>query len=369
MAPEISPASADQLARTVLRERLGLRPKERVTIECYPSALPWAAGFVREARRANAFPLVHYEDETSYWTAVEGGKARLVGTLAEHEKALLDETDVYIFFWGPEDLGRRERLSGPAREATVAFNPEWYKRAQKAGLRGARMAIARVTEENARQFGVPLGAWRSRLLAASLGDLGRRAASARRLARALGRAGEVRLTHPNGTDLTLRLARRRVTQTTGELPPRDSRGMFGMMINVPDGSVYTSVDESCGEGTLVANRRTTANGPRLEGGRWTFSGGRLTSYRFKDGGSRFRELYRGASGAKDRVSFLEIGLDPLEGGLPFLEENEAGAVSVGLGSNQAVGGKNKSSLFTSLTVAGADLSIDGSPVVRRGRIV
>ena len=68
-----SPQEADRLARQVLTVRLRLKAGENVTIETYPTALPWALGFVREARRLGARPVLHYEDERSYWTAVDVG--------------------------------------------------------------------------------------------------------------------------------------------------------------------------------------------------------------------------------------------------------------------------------------------------------
>jgi leucyl aminopeptidase (aminopeptidase T) len=360
---------ADRLGREVLRGRLGLRPKEAVTIECYPSSLAWAAGFVREARRAGAYPIVHFEDEGSYWDAAEHGRAKLLGALPKHEQAALDATDVYVFFWGPEDTGRRDRLRGPDQDAIFAFNPKWYERAKKAGLRGARMAIARATEANARRFGVSVAQWRSQLLAASLHSPESLQPAVRRLEKPLGGRGEARLTHPNGTDLRLALADRPVQKATGALPPQRERGTFGFMVNVPDGSVYVAVDESTAEGTLVANRRSSAAGPILEGGRWTFRDGRLTSRRFAKGGSDFEAVFRRATGDKDRVSFLEVGVTPDLRGTPYLEENERGAVTVGIGNNASFGGKNQSSLFQCLTVAGASLTIGGKTVLTGGRIV
>ncbi len=369
MPDTISEDSSNRLARAVLRGRLGLRPKERLTIEAYPTALPWAAGFVREARRLGARPLVHYEDEAAYWDAVEHGHAKAIGTLAEQEWAALEETDVYVYFWGPEDIARLRRLPSATQEAVVAFNMDWYRRAAKAGVRGARMGIARATEPNARLFGVDLASWRDQLLAASLRDPKGIAPTAQRLERGLGRKGEVRLTHPNGTDLTLALRSRPVQKDLGLLAPAKARGTFGIMINVPPGSVYVSVDESTADGTVVANRRTTMQGGVLEGGRWTFEDGRLTSARYARGQAEFDRRYRAGTGTKDRPSFLEVGVNPALRGTPLQEENELGAVTVGVGNNAGFGGKNRSSIFEFLTLAGSTVTIDGRPLVRAGRVV
>ena len=122
---------ADRLAKSVYQHRLGLKPKENVVIEASPSTIKWAGGFVREARRRGARPLLQYEDETSYWTAIQEGHADRLGTPGEHEWAALDEADVYIFFFGPEHARRRAQLSEATLEKVTAYNGRWYERARR----------------------------------------------------------------------------------------------------------------------------------------------------------------------------------------------------------------------------------------------
>ncbi|MFY9717948.1 MAG: aminopeptidase [Thermoplasmata archaeon] len=360
---------ADQLARSVLTRRLKLRPKENVTIETYPSSLGWAAGFVREARRLGARPLLHYEDESSYWTAVEEGRTGLLGAPGEHEWGALEGTDVYIYFWGPEDIARRSRLSESEQEKLTAFNRQWYETARKSKVRGARMMIARVTEPNAKLWGVPIGTWRRELFAASMRDPALLKRGADRVERAFERGREVRIRHPNGTDLSLALAHRTVQVTLGAITPEGLKSRFGSMINVPDATVYTSVDESTAEGTLVANRPTTTGVAQRTGGRFRFKDGQLVGYRFSKGGASFAKEFRGSGTGRDRPSFLEVGLDPSIGQAPGLEEMVRGAVTAGVGGNVGFGGKTKVDFLSYLTVAGAELRVDGRPLVRGGRVV
>jgi leucyl aminopeptidase (aminopeptidase T) len=368
--PGPSVEDADRLARGVLRQRLRVRPKENVTIETYPSSLPWATGFVREARRLGAKPILLYEDERSYWTAVEEGRASLLGTPGEHEWAALGDSDVYVYFWGPETLARRRAVTEAEAEKLTAFNLAWYQAARKAGLRGARMGIARVTPANARLFGVPFGRWREQVFRASLRDPAALRASARSLGRRLERGRSVRIRHSNGTDLTLALAGRKANLTVGDVTPEMMKTAFGRMANVPDGTVYVAVDETTAEGTFVANRPTTSVGePPLEGGRFTFRDGRLVRSAFRRGGGSFRTSYRTARPGKERPSFLEIGLDPDLGGAPMFEESERGALTVGVGRNVGFGGKTDTNFLGYLTLTGAELTLDGRAVVRRGRLV
>ena len=369
MSPAITEARADLLARRVLVQRLGLKAKENVTIETYPSALPWATGFVREARRLGARPLLHYEDETSFWRAMDARHPEQLGTAGEHEWAALEKTDVYIYFWGPEDLARAQRCSDAAWAKAVAFNHRWYEVAAKAGVRGARMGIARVTEANARYWGVSENSWQRELYTASVSDPRRLVNDAARLRTFLERGRSVRIRHPNGTDLRLALAGRRPKVGLGFITPEARKTPFGLMQSVPDANVYVAVDEGTAEGHFVSNRTNgTFNAP-LRGGEFEFSSGRLTSFSATAGASMFRSGHRSGTAGKDQPSFLEIGLDPTIRTAPMFEESERGAVTVGVGRNAAFGGKNTSSFFAYLTVGGAELLIDEQPVVRGGRLL
>lgn len=367
--PAITEAQADRLARRVLTRRLHLRAKENVTIEAFSSALPWATAFVREARRLGARPLLHYEDERSYWRAVEEGKASLIGTPGEPEWASLERTDVYVYFWGPEDQARIARLPESTWSKLTAFNRRWYAIARKVGLRGARMGIARVTEKNARFWGVPRSRWQREVFQASTRDPATFRRDLERLTKVLRRGHSVRLRHVNGTDLTLRLAGRAALSGTGEVPPASMAARLGRIVSIPDANVYVAVDETSAEGRLVSNRTNSAFAEPLTGGRFAFRDGRLQSFSFSSGGATFRERYRAGDSGKDRPSFLEVGLDPGLRVAPGLEESERGAVTVGVGRNTAFGGKNSSRFLGYLTVGGADLFIDDRPVVRGGRLV
>lgn len=53
----------------------------------------------------------------------------------------------------------------------------------------------------------------------------------------------------------------------------------------------------------------------------------------------------------------------------MLEEAEAGAVTVGVGRNVGFGGKTKGDFLAYITLGGGELSVDGRPLVRRGKVV
>ncbi|MEM0129500.1 MAG: hypothetical protein QXG65_05010 [Thermoplasmata archaeon] len=372
--PRSSPApDPDRLARAILSRRVGLRRGETVTIEAFTAALPWAAAFVREARRRGARPLLHFEDEASYWEAVDAGRLDAVGTMGRHEEAALAATDVYIHCWGPLDQARtiaaRARWGEARWRRAVAFNPRWYEIAGRARLRGVRLEIAWATDANASLWGVDGDAWRREVYAASVRDPAALRADARTLARRLSGRGTVRVRHPNGTDLTLSLVGRTARIGLGSCRP-DGRGrpVPGMQ-SVPDATVYVAVDERTAEGTFAANRTHGRLGAPVTGGVYEMRGGRLVSTSFRDGGDRFARAYRGAPAGRDRPAFLEIGLDPALRTAPRLEESERGAVTFGIGGNAEIDGATDIPFSSYLTLGGADVFLNGRPIVRKGRIV
>jgi leucyl aminopeptidase (aminopeptidase T) len=369
MVAPITDAQADKLARTVLLSRLNLKPKEKVIIETYPSSVVWANGFVREARRRGAHPLVHYEDEGAYWTAVDEGHAGMIGAPAEHEMAALAEADVYVYFWGPEDIGRRWALDETTLDKVTAFNSKWYEVARKNGIRGARMGIARVTPQNAKTFGVSYAAWLSEIYAASTHDIRPLVRQVERLRRILEKGGAVRLRHSNGTDLRFALAERQMREAVGRVTPAEMKTQFGMMASVPEALVYISVDETTADGTLVANRATRQGSAPREGGRWTLKDGHLTEFSYRKGGKEFQSEFDAAPAGRDRPALLEIGLDPNLRVSPLMEESELGAVTFGVGGNGGYGGKTRIPFIDWLTIGGAELSVGGRTIVRGGRVL
>lgn len=357
-----SDGTATRLARSILRRNLRVRPGETVTIEAWPHTLPWAVALAREARRLKALPLVLYEDEAAYWDSVDHGEAKVLGSSAPHEWAALSKTDVYIHMWGPGDRIRLNALPFARAEKLFAFNDAWYASARKSGLRGARLEIGRPYPNLAAAYGADVGTWTDQLVAASMVDpaeLERRAAP---LQRALARGRRLRITHSNGTDVTLGLAGRPPRAFVGRPVVGDPKRRFDFLSTLPSGSVRVALDESVAEGRFVGNRTSyyddgVATEPVFEFGR-----GKLTSTHFASGSERFDEGFQKGGKGKDQPGWLSIGLNPQLHNTPQVEDGEAGALLVSVGGNQNLGGRNRSPFFGWGVLAGATVELDGRPL-------
>jgi aminopeptidase len=354
--------SASKVARSILRNNLQVKAGERVTIEAWPHTLPWSVALARESRRLKALPLVLYEDESAYWDSVESGEASTLGTPASHEWGALSKTNVYVHMWGPGDRVRLNALPDRQQTALFRFNEGWYATARKAGIRGARLEIGRPYPTLAAAYGVDQKTWTDQIVAATLvnpNDLERRATP---LVRVLRTGRRLHLTHPNGTDLTLGLAKRRVNAYVGKPVLADPKRPYDLLCNLPSGAIRVSLDESVAEGRIVGNRTSYYDDGIATEPTFEFSGGRLTEVHFATGGERFDTGFQKGGVGRDRPGFLAIGLNPELHNTPQVEDIEAGAIMVSVGGNRNLGGKNRSPFFGWAVIAGATAEIDGHPL-------
>ena len=349
-----------QFARFVLTQNLHVKPGENVVIEGWSHSLPWATSLAREARRLKAFPLVLYEDEDAFWDSVDAREERLLGAAPAHEWAMLGKTDVYIHMWGAGDKVRFNQLPSPRASKIFAWNEGWYKAAQKAGLRGARLEIGRPFPTLATLYGADLNEWTRQVAEGTMVDPRKLLASARPLAAALEKGRELRIYDSRGTDLTLGLAHRAAVLNVGLVRPEDRRKPFRMLTTLPGGTVGAALDESVAEGTFVSNRSCYLDAGTATGVKMEFRRGRLVSQEFATGEDLFAESYRHGGKGRDQPGQIRFGLNPKLHSTPQVEDGEAGAVTFSVGMNQFYpGGKNRSPYFGFAVNAGATVEVDG----------
>lgn len=366
---ESSESLSRQVARNVLTNTLHVRRGENVTIEAWSESLPWAVPFVNETRRLGAHPILLYEDEESFWEALESGLSRATGQVGEHEWSALAETDAYVFFFGPNEWSREDNLTARQRVGLAAYNPEWYRRAAKARIRGARMYLGRSSASTAERWRLDLSGWRDALQRASLASPRQMRVLGKRIGERLRRGKRVHLAHPNGTELDFRLGGFPVQLDDADVDENDLRA-HNNMANIPGGVVGVAVDHTSATGRVLGNHRVYPDSGPADGVRWTFSAGQLTEHEYAEGGPEFDKAFSAApKKGRDRLSYFSIGLNPELFGCPQMEDQEFGAVMLRIGGNQFLGGKNPSPFGRWMVLTGADLSIDDRPLLRGGKPV
>jgi leucyl aminopeptidase (aminopeptidase T) len=212
------------------------------------------------------------------------------------------------------------------------------------------------------------------LLGACLADPKEMAASGKRLARVLSGTKKVRITHPNGTDLEVALAGVPPAVYDGYPHPENNAYMESdMMANFPDGRLRIQLDAKTAEGRIVATYRSYDESwfpwATYSGGSFDFSDGKLTSFSFEEGEAAFARRYAQGKPGKDRPGLLSIGLNPKIRDAPSLERMELGCVQLVVGANNIRGGSKSPNDTGSVSLAGSEISVDGTPIVRAGKIL
>jgi leucyl aminopeptidase (aminopeptidase T) len=359
-----------EAARNIVTKYLKVRAGENAIIESWGHTLPMASAMVDEVRRVGGKVLLEFNDEDAWWRAVDRKQTKLLGKSSAPEWAALKDTDVYVNFWGPGNTDRIEKLLDEPGNEAFAWNWPWYAIARKAGLRGVRMTAGFATEGRARQWGLDLARWKESFLRASLVDPQELAKRGARLGKALSRGKTVRITHSNGTDLEVALAGLALRLTDGR-PHRYRRGdsPSGMLQQIPAGTLDVALDSRTAEGMFHANRRTNIWWNWHAGASLEFARGKLKSYSFDEGEKEFVRQYKSGTAGKERASALKLGLNPAVRDVPNLETVECGSVSLQIGGNRFLKGTNRSNFFSWFSLAGAEIAIDGMPVVRAGKVL
>ncbi|MCI4325352.1 MAG: hypothetical protein L3K00_05695 [Thermoplasmata archaeon] len=376
MLPEYPEPVRRAFARNVLRNSLLLRRGENLLVETWSGTMPWAESLVLEARLVGARPVLFVEDEATYWKGVEEAPASNLGQIGAHEWAALKASDAHVYLWGPYDTAREEALPASIRHRIMANDHEWFRLVGRSGIRSIRWDLGRSNEVWAERYGVDLAKWRSELIEGATVDPGPMRREGRGLAERLRTGKSIRITHKNGTDLTLRLAGRRPRVDDGVIDAEDVRA--GNVVSVlPSGVTVVTVDEQYAEGTFfgegagdVAFSSTFRSQIPLGGGRWSFRNGKLTEYSYDRGGAEFRRAFKAAGPGKDRPGMISVGLNPTTTSIPLLFDQERGVLSVSIGRNSEMGGHNRGSRFVAYSsIRKATLAVDGTPVLQDGEFV
>lgn len=138
------------------------------------------------------------------------------------------------------------------------------------------------------------------------------------------------------------------------------------MLNLPSGSVYTTVRESATQGSLWLPQAGQAREVVLH-----FVEGRIVAIDAASAGDWLAAMHDRHSGEPRRVSHIGIGLNPYLAqtiGWTLVDEHQHGSVFIALGENRYLGGQNASSLNVDYAIPGATVLVDDRLIVAQGRV-
>lgn len=356
----------DQIARTLVKESLNIKREDVVVVSTFQHTIDAASAIAMECFRRGADVLMTLDtDEVFYGHLMVLSKANLRTTSA-HCLGLSEYTNVNIFLGGPEDPSPMRKIPPDRFAALFQGEKAHAEKAIKKGIRIAYVPIGTVTPQRAKVYGFSYDAWMRNMTGAIRASPKRMATFGRRLERILSRGSEVHITSRQGTDLSFRLGRRPVLIYDGILDAADVKKGTNY-ISLPSGELTVAPLENSAEGRVVFDVPVASIGKLIVNMRWRFRKGKLVEFKASRNLSAVKDFYDLAHGDKDRFGYFALGINP-NARVGFLMNSIAeGAVTVGIGSNKEIGGKNESEYTLGGTMAKATLEVDGKEILRNGR--
>ena len=181
----------------------------------------------------------------------------------------------------------------------------------------------------------------------------------------------LRITHPNGTDLTMQLGGKDVLISDGVISVEDQRlGGAATTVWLPAGEMFTTPLAGTADGIVVADH-FFFQGRRIEGLRLEFVEGKLSSMTADKGLAIVQALYDVAGEGRDRFAVVDIGINPniqVPPGSDMVGWVPAGMVTVGVGNNAWAGGANNVNFSIYPKLPGSTVEVDGTVVVDGGKL-
>ncbi|MFQ5553313.1 MAG: hypothetical protein ACE5EW_06310, partial [Thermoplasmata archaeon] len=236
-------------------------------------------------------------------------------------------------------------------------------------IRGTDIQLGQVTPQRAEKYGIDFDAWSASVHEALETDLSDITKRGNHLVAQLEDSTEVRVTAKNGTDVRFEVAGRKALLADGVVDAQDIK-KGSLWASLPAGSISIAPRETTAHGRVVFDRLALW-GKVLTNVQWEFKGGQIQSYSVGANQDIWDKFYGSATGDKDRIGSLSIGLNPR--GRPLdLNLTDwflAGSVSIGIGSNDYLEGANESTFEHSGSILGATVELDGTEVVANGKLV
>lgn len=188
---------------------------------------------------------------------------------------------------------------------------------------------------------------------------------------ALAAGKEMHITHPNGTDLKVRVQGRPVLVSDGIISEADRKaGGAALAAYLPAGEVYTTPVPGTAEGKIV-HSRSFYRGKQVDNLTLTLAGGKVTGMTGSGPGyADFKAEYDAVDDArKDLFGYVDFGINPnvkLATSSTVGNWVPAGTVTVGTGTNMWAGGDNTVPFGTTIFLPGSTVNLDGKPIVENG---
>lgn len=354
--------------KKVVRTCLGIGKDDKVVILAWRHMLDLAEAFSMECKRAGAHTLVEFSSDDMWYESVTTLPLDYLEIPDPLDLALAGVATAFIIISGPENPERQKLVQAERWNALSRSERLRYERILERKVRMTKIMLGYVTPQRAKTYGFDYQAWKRSALESTDVEYQEMQKLGRKLASLIEKSREVKITNPDGTDLSFALEERKAHVYDGIIDDQDIE-MGAIFAQLPGGKVAVAPNEASAEGSLTSNIPFPQTGRVIGGISLDFQNGKVKSF----GGGKNIEVTQGqwekASGDKDMMGTFALGLNP-KAELGYIDNSIVlGTASIEIGDNKELGGNNESNINLSVTLAKPTVQLDGRAIIKQGKLV
>jgi len=350
-------------ARQIVKVCLQISKGDMVTINSWHHTQNLAEEIALECYRVGAVPQITFMSDNLWFKLMSEVPAENLSTTPLHILKGVDGETACINLHGPEKPDPKH-VKDENLEANRKASKPIVDREDVLKVRILDVYLGKATPKRAETYGLDYDKWFKVIVESIRTDHTRIRALGKRIAEVLLKGKNVPITNECGTELRLRLERRRPFINDGVIDSEDvETGRTQSML--PAGSVDVAPRESSAEGTIVFDTPHYSLATKIESMKWTFEKGVLVEIEASD---ILKEFLEESLGHWKRVGKLRIGLNPAIEPPCIFDQLARGAVSIGVGYDKDLGGTNDASPWQeySATLTKATLKVDNKTLIENG---
>jgi len=371
----------EEVARKVIREALNVTKGDVVGIMTWQHTIDLSDKLAIECYKVGADALTVLDTDDTYF---ERHKSLPLESFVVNERWVNDYLTCDIWIQGPEDPDRFATVKEYSPQKTMFLyeleKARFYKSLKKK-VRSACITLGYVTPQRAKILGFDFEAWKTMMYDTigvpkdSMAELGDRVRGV------LEKGKEVHVISKNGTDLTFQIGSSPVQVDDGVISDDDlEKG--NCITHVPAGEVLAIPVTGSAEGKVIGepfyrgrsgyrhyHPYATPYTKLLNGLNITFKDGKVRSIKEPESvrAGWIEEMFKAAHGDRDLMGWLSLGINPRAEPGYFIDGMVRGAVTVGVGANKELGGRNDSGFAFGATILDGTVELDGKVILKNGK--
>jgi leucyl aminopeptidase (aminopeptidase T) len=324
--------------------------------------------FTIECRKAGAKTLTEFTSDETFYNTVLNVPLDSLRSANPFDLALADTATANIFIPGPEDPGRLREISPERLSAMSHADRPFYDKFLENKVRTAHVLLGYVTTQRAETYGFDYDAWKENVNAAIDVKYEVIQKLAKKVARILESAREACVAAAGGTSLRFNLEGRRAHIDDGIIDEEDIEN-GAVFTSLPTGKIQVAPTEVSAQGAFMSDVPEPMHGVLVHGVRWNFKDGRLLSFEGGKNVEAERVVWDGGTGDKDRIGWISLGLNPRAKTGFVQSEIALGTITVGIGDNRELDGKNDSDYGCKFTATEPTVILDGKTIIKQGKFM